>query len=77
MRSAAYHAWRESEAYQVPMTDKGVELADIRFKSFAKGWNAALKHAVYVLMEEHEEHNHLHNIYLVSANTIERLTYEQ
>lgn len=72
-KSKAYHAWRESESYQVPMTEEGVELADRRLKAFTKGWNAAIKHAVYVLMEEHEEFDHLHNIYHVSANIIERL----
>lgn len=72
-KSKAYLAWRESESYQVPMTEEGVELADKRFKAFTKGWNAALKHAIDVLMEEHEEHDHIHNIYHVSAKIIERL----
>ena len=72
-KSKAYEAWRESESYQVPMTEEGVELADRRLKAFTKGWDAAIKHAVYALMEEHEEHDHIHNIYHVSANIIERL----
>jgi hypothetical protein len=33
-----YSAWRDSEAYQVPMTEEGMRLAGIRFESFRKGW---------------------------------------
>ena len=72
-KSKAYYAWRESESYQVPMTEEGVALADRRLNAFTKGWNEALKHAIDVLMEEHYENDHLHNIYHVSAKIIERL----
>lgn len=71
--TSMYNAWRESESYQVPMTDEGVELADRRLKSFTKGWNAAIKQAQYVLMEKHEENDHIHNIYHVSANIVKGL----
>jgi hypothetical protein len=29
-----YRAWRDSESYQVPMTDEGTKLADMRFRAF-------------------------------------------
>jgi len=41
--SEAYLAWRESEAYQVPMTEEGEEEAQKRWYNFRKGWNAAVK----------------------------------
>jgi hypothetical protein len=33
-----YQAWRNAEAYQVPMTEEGVRLADSRYYGFCKGW---------------------------------------
>jgi len=33
-----YSAWRESEAYAVPMTEAGEKLADQRWYGFQKGW---------------------------------------
>lgn len=35
-----YHLWRESESYQVPMTEEGVKLADQRYHGFKKGYMA-------------------------------------
>jgi hypothetical protein len=36
-----YHAWRESEAYAVPMTEHGEELANHRWHGFKKGYEFA------------------------------------
>jgi len=33
-----YDAWRDSEAYQVPMTEEGDKLAGQRFRGFKLGW---------------------------------------
>lgn len=33
-----YDAWRDSEAYGVPMTEEGAKLAQNRFRSFRLGW---------------------------------------
>jgi len=33
-----YHAWRNSESYQIPMTEEGMKLADARYHGFRKGW---------------------------------------
>ena len=33
-----YNAWRDSEAYGIPMTEEGGKLAEIRFRSFRRGW---------------------------------------
>jgi hypothetical protein len=39
-----YKAWRNSEAYQVPMTVEGEEAAMNRYYSFKKGWEYAKFH---------------------------------
>lgn len=36
-----YNAWRDSEAYQVPMTEEGERLAQQRYYGFKKGWEYA------------------------------------
>jgi hypothetical protein len=33
-----YDAWRDSEAYGVPMTEEGAKLAESRFRTFRLGW---------------------------------------
>jgi hypothetical protein len=33
-----YDAWRDSEAYGVPMSEEGGKLAQNRFRSFRLGW---------------------------------------
>lgn len=68
-----YNAWRKFEAYAVPVTEDGVEAMQRRHNCFKAGWNAAVEHAIYILMEEHDEHDHIHNIYHVSANIVKDL----
>jgi hypothetical protein len=34
-----YDAWRDSEAYGVPMTEEGEKLAQNRFRTFRLGWD--------------------------------------
>jgi hypothetical protein len=53
-----FSAWRDSEAYQVPMTEEGVKLAGRRFETFRKGWEY---HKFYlehgdVYMKDYLEH---------------------
>jgi len=53
-----YNGWRDSEAYQVPMTEEGMRLAGIRFETFRKGWEY---HRFYlehgdVFMKDYLEH---------------------
>lgn len=36
-----YRAWRDAEAYQVPMTVEGEKLAQMRFFAFKRGWEYA------------------------------------
>ena len=56
--SVIYTAWRDSEAYQVPMTEEGQRLADIRYAAFRKGWayhKFYLEHGE-VYMKDYLEH---------------------
>lgn len=53
-----HDAWRDSEAYAVPMTEEGMRLAGIRFETFRKGWEY---HKFYlehndVFMKDYLEH---------------------
>ncbi len=53
-----HDAWRDSEAYAVPMTEEGMRLAGIRFEAFRKGWEY---HKFYlehgdVFMKDYLEH---------------------
>jgi hypothetical protein len=68
-----YLAWREWEAYAEPVTEEGVRQAQRRHDAFVAGWKAAIDAGVVRLMYEHELNDHVHNIYHVSANIIERL----
>ena len=43
-----YRAWRDAEAYAVPMTEKQQEYAAERFQSFKQGW---------IYAKFHTEHN--------------------
>ena len=52
-----YHAWRNAESYQVPMTEQGQKLADARYYAFKKGWAYAefyAKHG-HIDMKEYNE----------------------
>lgn len=35
-----YSAWRESEAYAIPMTEEGLKLTEHRWYGFKAGWEA-------------------------------------
>ena len=53
-----YNAWRDSEAYQVPMTEEGMRLAGIRFETFRKGWEYHKFYSEHgdVFMKDYLEH---------------------
>ena len=42
-----HSAFRDAEAYQIPMTDQGLKLADARYYGFRKGWAYAQFYATY------------------------------
>lgn len=78
MRTRAYEAWREYEAYQVPVTPAGVEAANARMKVFIKGYEAGIREAADMLEAKHTlETGHtttdLHNYYLVSSRLVREL----
>lgn len=52
-----YNAWRDAEAYQVPMTVEGEKLAQARYYAFKRGWEYAefyAKHG-HIFMKDHLE----------------------
>jgi hypothetical protein len=55
-----YNAWRDSESYQVPMTDHGVKMADARYYGFRNGWLYAKFYAKHghTDMKDYSERNH-------------------
>ena len=71
MRTKAYDAWRESESYQVPMTDEGVKRAQDRWRGFDKGYKQAVKDVVGLLMIQHEAAKGSHNYWQAAANLIQ------
>lgn len=52
-----YDAWRDSEAYAVPMTEEGERLANQRFYGFKKGWAYAQFYAKMgnIYMKDYDE----------------------
>ena len=52
-----HEAFRNAEAYQIPMTDQGMKLADARYYGFRKGWAYAKFFAEHghVDMKEYSE----------------------
>lgn len=71
MRTKAYDAWRESEAYAVPMTEDGVKWSQERGRWFNMGYKQAVKDAVNLLMIQHEAAEGTHNYWQVAANLIQ------
>jgi len=53
-----YRAWRDSEAYQVPMTEEGEKLAEARHYAFKRGWEYAKYHSLHdnVFKKSYLEH---------------------
>ena len=66
-----YNAWRESEAYAMPLTEEGVNKAQERWRGFNKGYEQALKDVVNLLMVQHEAAQERHNYWHVAACLIE------
>ena len=54
-----HRAWRDSEAYQVPMTEEGEKLAQARYHTFKRGWEYAKFHTRHdnIFMKSYLEHN--------------------
>lgn len=70
---ANYHrnqAWREFEAYAVPVTEEGMKSMQRRYNQFKAGWDAAIDNAVNLLISQHEVSKNNHNYWHVAANLI-------
>jgi len=55
-----YNAWRDSEAYAVPMTEEGEKLAKMRWHGFKRGWEYAEFYAKTgsIYMKDYDEQNY-------------------
>lgn len=68
-----YCAWRRSEAWQVPVTQEGMEQAEERYKQFKKGYYAGVRACALELEREHSANKYLHKFFLVAKGIVERL----
>lgn len=68
-----YCAWRRSEAWQVPVTQEGMEMAEERYKQFKKGYYAGIRSAALELEREHSANKQIHKFYLFAKECVERL----
>lgn len=68
-----YAAWRRSEAWQVPVTQEGMEQAEERYKQFKKGYYSGIRAAALELEREHSANKHIHKFYLFAKEKIEEL----
>jgi hypothetical protein len=68
-----YSAWRRSEAYQVPMTKEGMEMADERYKRFKVGWDYAVKACMLELEKEHTKNKKVHSFFNIAKEILKGL----
>ena len=67
-----YDAWRDSESYQVPVTEEGQKLADRRYRSFSTGWKYAKFHSEHgtVYMKDYID-DALHSMDMPSSDAVQ------
>lgn len=68
-----YRAWRRSEAYMVPISKEGMEMAEKRYHEFKKGFYAGVNASMLTLEEEHSKNKHIHRFYLLAKDLISKL----
>ena len=73
MTKNIYNAWREFEAYAVPLTENGEKAMQKRKNQFYAGFKAGVDSCVSILMEQHEKTKEQHNIYHVAAKMVQTL----
>lgn len=66
-------AWRRSEAWAVPMTQEGIDMAGERYKEFKKGYIAGINAAAFEMEQVHRENKHIHKFFLLAHNYIRGL----
>lgn len=67
-----YNDWRRSEAYQVPMTEEGIRLANERYEQFKVGYYYGQRRVYFEIEQEHRLVKHLHKFYLVLLDKLRK-----
>lgn len=70
LENKCYSDWRRREAYAIPVTEEGQRMAEERYNEFKKGWEYGLRHAVFLIEQEHKDNKHLHKFYLLLAEKL-------
>lgn len=65
-----YNAWREFEAYAVPMTEEGERAMVRRMHQFRAGYCAAIKDVIRMMELQHEATEGRHNYWKIAANLV-------
>ena len=65
-----HNAWREHEAYCVPLTEEGEHKAQRRLQTFTAGFNAAIEAVINMMEVQHETVKGRHNHWRVAANLV-------
>ena len=71
--TSCFLAWRRSEAWAVPVTQQGQDMAGERYKEFKKGYVAGINAAAFEMEKQHRENKHIHKFYLFAHNFIRGL----
>lgn len=68
-----YSAWRRSEAYMMPMTNEGMQAANVRAEGFKAGFDAGLKYASSKLEMEHSKVKKDHSFFYKASQIIREM----
>ena len=68
-----YKAWRRREAHMIPMTQDGMEAANVRAEEFKKGFDAGLKYASSKLEMEHSKVKKDHSFFYKASRIVREM----
>lgn len=71
-----YSDWRRSEAYAVPMTEDGLNIAEWRYQGFEQGYIAGVQRSAFEMERLHKENKHIHKFYLLAKEELDKLRVE-
>jgi len=69
-----FQAWRKHEAYSVPVTEEGQQMAQQRAEQFEAGYQAAVKDITHHLEQTlHSKYKSDHDFYLFASRIIKEI----
>lgn len=77
LEAKCHSDFRRSEAYQVPVNELGIEMANERYLHFKKGWEYGLRRAIFEMEQMHAKHKHEHKFYFNMAEQLRLLLKEE